>query len=321
MEGAARAKEVREEYETGPRRWAVAGQRIVEEDPRGVEDGAADESRRKRRRRLGGRRSSRDRFLGEPSASGGEGDSRRGAPATEGGGRRASRGVRRRSGGRAILGGKRGGARRAAYGGAGRDRPRPRPAPTKANLDTKSCLSQGAEPAGMEGTRRVLVAPNRVRPRDLPGEARLVALLVTPSWERNVRSHSAGLARARRQWAAPHAANVMVMAIAKMLARGTRSPCSTRTRGRRPARVANENRWEERGGHFTEGTALEIDALLAAGVEQADAFVASTDGDNTNLVIAQIASALRRRTVVVRVLDPARATLVRRAGPQTVCPT
>ena len=66
--------------------------------------------------------------------------------------------------------------------------------------------------------------------------------------------------------------------------------------------------WEERGGRFTVGTAIEMDALLAAGIEQADAFVASTDGDNTNLVIAQIA---KRRfnveRVVVRVLDPARA--------------
>src|SRR4051812_23438003 len=50
-----------------------------------------------------------------------------------------------------------------------------------------------------------------------------------------------------------------------------------------------EHSWEERGGQFTEGTALEIDALLAAGIERADAFVASTDGDNTNLVIAQVA--------------------------------
>ncbi|MGH2805223.1 MAG: NAD-binding protein, partial [Thermoleophilaceae bacterium] len=80
--------------------------------------------------------------------------------------------------------------------------------------------------------------------------------------------------------------------------------------------------WEERGGRFTEGTALEIDALLAAGIEQADAFVASTDGDNTNLVIAQIA---RRRfeveRVVVRVLDPARARWYAEQGLQTVCPT
>src|SRR3954447_13586836 len=47
--------------------------------------------------------------------------------------------------------------------------------------------------------------------------------------------------------------------------------------------------WEDKGGRFTVGTALEIDALLEAGIEDADAFVASTDGDNTNLVIAQIA--------------------------------
>ena len=80
--------------------------------------------------------------------------------------------------------------------------------------------------------------------------------------------------------------------------------------------------WEERGGRFTEGTALEIDALLAAGIERADAFVASTDGDNTNLVIAQIA---KRRfdieRVVVRVLDPARARWYAEQGLQTVCPT
>jgi len=80
--------------------------------------------------------------------------------------------------------------------------------------------------------------------------------------------------------------------------------------------------WEDLGGSFTVGTALEIDALLAAGVGQADAFVASTDGDNTNLVIAQIA---KRRfdieRVVVRVLDPGRAKWYAEQGLQTVCPT
>jgi trk system potassium uptake protein TrkA len=80
--------------------------------------------------------------------------------------------------------------------------------------------------------------------------------------------------------------------------------------------------WEERGGRYTVGTALEIDALLASGIDDADAFVASTDGDNTNLVIAQIA---KRRfdidRVVVRVLDPARARWYAEQGLQTVCPT
>jgi trk system potassium uptake protein len=80
--------------------------------------------------------------------------------------------------------------------------------------------------------------------------------------------------------------------------------------------------WEELGGSFTVGTALEIDALLEAGIERADAFVASTDGDNTNLVIAQVA---QRRfevpRVVVRVLDPARAKWYREQGLHTICPT
>ena len=80
--------------------------------------------------------------------------------------------------------------------------------------------------------------------------------------------------------------------------------------------------WEDLGGRFTVGTALEIDALREAGIKEADAFVASTDGDNTNLVIAQIA---QRRfevdRVVVRVLDPARARWYAEQGLQTVCPT
>jgi trk system potassium uptake protein TrkA len=80
--------------------------------------------------------------------------------------------------------------------------------------------------------------------------------------------------------------------------------------------------WEDMGGSFTVGTALEIDALLEAGIDRADAFVASTDGDNTNLVIAQVA---QRRfdvaNVVVRVLDPARARWYEEQGLRTVCPT
>lgn len=80
--------------------------------------------------------------------------------------------------------------------------------------------------------------------------------------------------------------------------------------------------WEDLGGQFTVGTALETDALVEAGIERADAFVASTDGDNTNLVIAQIAQ--RRYNVsrvVVRVLDPARSDWYAEQGLMTVCPT
>ena len=80
--------------------------------------------------------------------------------------------------------------------------------------------------------------------------------------------------------------------------------------------------WEDSGGHFTVGTALEVDALLAAGIERADAFIAATNGDNTNIVIAQIA---KRRfnvpTVIARILDPLRAKWYEEQGVETVCPT
>ena len=80
--------------------------------------------------------------------------------------------------------------------------------------------------------------------------------------------------------------------------------------------------WEDAGGRFTVGTALEIDALMEAGIENADVFVAATSGDNTNLVIAQIA---QRRfnvgKVVVRVADPARSAWYGEQGLHTVSPT
>jgi len=86
--------------------------------------------------------------------------------------------------------------------------------------------------------------------------------------------------------------------------------------------VGLDRGWEDLGGRFTVGTGLETDALVAAGIERADAFIASTDGDNTNIVIAQIA---QRRyevpTVVARILDPLRAEWYERQGVHTVCPT
>jgi trk system potassium uptake protein TrkA len=80
--------------------------------------------------------------------------------------------------------------------------------------------------------------------------------------------------------------------------------------------------WEDAGGRFTVSAALEVDGLIAAGIEQADVFMAATSGDNTNLVIAQIA---QRRfnvpRVVVRVADPARAAWYGEQGLITICPT
>jgi trk system potassium uptake protein len=86
--------------------------------------------------------------------------------------------------------------------------------------------------------------------------------------------------------------------------------------------VGLDRGWEDLGGRFTVGTGLEVDALVAAGIEKADAFIASTDGDNTNIVISQIA---QRRyevpTVIARILDPLRAEWYQQQGLHTICPT
>src|SRR5215218_623683 len=86
--------------------------------------------------------------------------------------------------------------------------------------------------------------------------------------------------------------------------------------------ASQDTSWEDAGGRFTVGTALEIDALVEAGIADADVFIASTNGDNTNLVIAQIA---QRRfevpRVIARVLDPRRAAWYAEQGVQTICPT
>jgi trk system potassium uptake protein TrkA len=77
-----------------------------------------------------------------------------------------------------------------------------------------------------------------------------------------------------------------------------------------------------RGG-FVLGHGMDVDVLRRAGIEDADAVVISTDGDNTNLVIAQVATKrFDNQCVVVRVLDPARAKFYREhLGLNTVCPT
>src|SRR3954469_14151845 len=86
--------------------------------------------------------------------------------------------------------------------------------------------------------------------------------------------------------------------------------------------VGEEGTWEDRGGLFTVGTALEMDALLEAGVDRADVFVAATDGDNTNIVISQIAQRrFEASRVIVRVMDPARAAWYREQGLETISPT
>ena len=83
-----------------------------------------------------------------------------------------------------------------------------------------------------------------------------------------------------------------------------------------------DSTWEDAGGRFTVGHALEIDALSEAGIADADVFIASTDGDNTNLTIAQIAQRhYEVQRVIVRVMDPGRAAWYSEQGLNTICPT
>jgi trk system potassium uptake protein TrkA len=75
-------------------------------------------------------------------------------------------------------------------------------------------------------------------------------------------------------------------------------------------------------GGFLVGHGMDLQQLRAAGIEEADAVVVTTDGDNTNLVIAQVAQKqFEVPTVIVRVLDPARAQFYAARGLRIVCPT
>ena len=75
-------------------------------------------------------------------------------------------------------------------------------------------------------------------------------------------------------------------------------------------------------GGFVVGHGMDLQLLREAGIEDADAAVVTTDGDNTNLVIAQAAQKqFEVPTVVVRVLDPARAQFYAARGLRVVCPT
>ena len=75
-------------------------------------------------------------------------------------------------------------------------------------------------------------------------------------------------------------------------------------------------------GEFHLGHGMDTSVLERAGIAEADAFVASTDGDNTNIVIAQVAKQRYEVPVVAaRILDPARAEFYSGRGFDVVSPT
>ena len=87
----------------------------------------------------------------------------------------------------------------------------------------------------------------------------------------------------------------------------------------RDAAALNKRLGEGFTGRRVTGSGFDRDDLDAAGISEADAFVAVTSGDNSNIVAARIA----RETydipnVVARIYDPRRATLYQRLGIPTV---
>jgi trk system potassium uptake protein len=79
---------------------------------------------------------------------------------------------------------------------------------------------------------------------------------------------------------------------------------------------------EDWPGGFIVGHGMDVKVLRDAGIEDADAVVVATNGDNTNIVVGQVAQ--KRFGIdctVVRILDPARAELYSTLGLRVVCPT
>lgn len=76
------------------------------------------------------------------------------------------------------------------------------------------------------------------------------------------------------------------------------------------------------GGDTIIGTGIDEDVLRRAGIEDADAFIAVSNGDNRNIMAAQVARLVFNvPEVVCRIYDPVREDTYRRLGLTTVCPT
>lgn len=76
------------------------------------------------------------------------------------------------------------------------------------------------------------------------------------------------------------------------------------------------------GGKALLGNGLDEEALKRAGIKEADAFVAVTQGDNRNIMAAQIAKHIFNvPRVVCRIYDPLRRDLYSLLGLEAISPT
>jgi len=70
------------------------------------------------------------------------------------------------------------------------------------------------------------------------------------------------------------------------------------------------------------GNGIDEEALIRAGIEEADAFVALTQGDNRNIMAAQIAKHIFNvPRVMCRIYDPLRQELYSTLGLEAISPT
>ena len=70
------------------------------------------------------------------------------------------------------------------------------------------------------------------------------------------------------------------------------------------------------------GNGIDVDVLRRVGTAEADAFVSVTQGDNRNVMAAQIAQHIFKvKQVVCRIYDPIREELYHSLGLRTISPT
>lgn len=75
-------------------------------------------------------------------------------------------------------------------------------------------------------------------------------------------------------------------------------------------------------GHRIVGNGIDEDVMRRAGIETADVFVAVTQGDNRNIMAAQMARhVFNVPKVIARIYDPVRADRYRQLGIVTLCTT
>lgn len=78
----------------------------------------------------------------------------------------------------------------------------------------------------------------------------------------------------------------------------------------------------EFAGRTITGVGFDRDVLRAAGIEQADAFAAVTNGDNSNYIAASVArDTFRVPQVIARIYDPQREAIYRELGIRTISST